>query len=471
MADVTSFKRPNNPYMTTPASHYCHPIKLFGRNYVVSTQNVLLAIIFSAILLRLLSAFLQGNIVTVLPGIYDQISYDSLARRLNTGYGFSFGEMHWPITAANEPTAHWSFLYTFYLAGIYALFGPEPLVARVLQTILVGGLQTYIIYRIGEKTFSKNIGLIASAISAFYIYFIYYSGALMTEPFYITAILYSLYIAMKIAGSPSKGQDLKLGIALGIAVGITILLRQVFLLFIPFLFLWIWITRFRRRLGVPIVSTALSLSLVVLFIIPISLYNQSRFGRFVLLNTNSGYAFFWGNHPIYGTHFIPILPPEMPSYQELIPEEVRHLDEAALDQELLGRGLQFVFDDPKRYVLLSLSRIPAYFMFWPSSDSSLISNISRVGSFGITFPFMLYGLILGVRRNRFEQGNHLLNLVASPAGLLLVFAFIYTGIHLLTWALIRYRLPVDAVLMPFAALALSDVFQRITGKTKFAEAN
>ncbi len=190
MADVTSFKRPNNPYRTTPASQCCHSIKLFGRNYVVSTQNVLLAIIFSAILLRLLSAFLQGNIVTVLPGIYDQISYDSLARRLITGYGFSFGEMHWPVTAANEPTAHWSFLYTFYLAGVYAFFGPEPLVARVLQTILVGGLQTYIIYRIGEKTFSKNIGLIASAISAFYIYFIYYSGALMTEPFYITAILY-----------------------------------------------------------------------------------------------------------------------------------------------------------------------------------------------------------------------------------------------------------------------------------------
>lgn len=46
----------------------------------------------------------------------------------------------------------------------------------------------------------------------------------------------------------------------------------------------------------------------------------------------------------------------------------------------------------------------------------------------------------------------------------MTFAFVYTGIHLLTWALIRYRLPVDAVLMPFAALAVSDVVQRITGK-------
>jgi hypothetical protein len=34
---------------------------------------------------------------------------------------------------------------------------------------------------------------------------------------------------------------------------------------------------------------------------------------------------------------------------------------------------------------------------------------------------------------------------------------IYTAIHLLSWALIRYRLPVDAVLLPFAAVGLAQV--------------
>ena len=122
---------------------------------------------------------------------------------------------------------------------------------------------------------------------------------------------------MQISESTNRKQDIKLGIALGIALAITILLRQVFLLFIPFLFLWIWIARFKQGLSLPFVSTLVSLSLVVLCILPFSLYNQSRFGRFVLLNTNSGYAFFWGNHPIYGTKFIPILPSE--TYRDLIP--------------------------------------------------------------------------------------------------------------------------------------------------------
>jgi 4-amino-4-deoxy-L-arabinose transferase-like glycosyltransferase len=457
--------------MATPVSQYRYSIKLFSRAYIVSVQSALFTIAVIAILLRLLSAFLQGNTVTELPGIYDQISYDSLARRVVDGYGFSFAQDHWPVTRAGEPTAHWSYLYTLYLATVYALFGPQPLIARLLQSAIVGGLQTYIIYRIGEKVFSKNIGLIAAGITAFYIYFVYYSGALMTEPFYITAILYSLYIAMQMADSTSKHENVKLGIALGFAIATTVLLRQVFLLFIPFLFLWIWITRFRRGRGFPIASTALSLSLIVLCIIPISIYNQSRFERFVLLNTNSGYAFYWGNHPIYGTRFIPILPREMGTYQDLIPEEVRHLNEAALDQELLQRGIQFVLDNPKRYMLLSISRIPAYFMFWPSSDSSLVSNISRVASFGVIFPFMLYGLILGGRKSSSEKGNYLINLLASPAGLLMIFALIYSVIHLLTWALIRYRLPVDAVLIPFAALGLSELFRRMMRKTTLTTMN
>jgi 4-amino-4-deoxy-L-arabinose transferase-like glycosyltransferase len=452
--------------MALHASQYS--VRLFNRQYTFSLQTTLLWVGFIAIVLRVLSALFQGNTVEVLPGIYDQISYDTLARRIVDGHGFSFAEEHWPVTRAGEPTAHWSFLYTLYLAGFYSLFGPQPLFARLAQAVIVGGLQTIILYRIGEKLFSRTIGVITAAIAALYAYFVYYSGALMTEPFYITAILFSLFIAMQIGENNDKSSEIKLGLSLGIALAAAVLLRQVYLLFIPFLISWIWIARIKRSHSLPVVSTLLSLSLVILSIFPISLYNYSRFGRFVLLNTNSGYAFFWGNHPIYGTRFIPILPKEMATYEELIPEEVRLLDEAALDQELLKRGIQFVLDDPGRYVLLSLSRIPTYFTFWPSSESGMVSNISRVASFGIALPFMLYGLFLAIRRNYSGKENRFLAFLISPVGLLLMFALVYTGVHLLTWALIRYRLPVDAVLFPFAALGASDLYSRVNRTGKFA---
>jgi 4-amino-4-deoxy-L-arabinose transferase-like glycosyltransferase len=417
----------------------------------------LTAIIFGSVLLRVVIAFFMGNAVVELPGIFDQVSYHNLAIRVLGGHGFTFGELWWPITRAGEPTAHWSFPYTLYLVGTYALFGVYPVVARILQAIIVGILHPYITYRIGEKTFGKTIGLIAAAVVSIYIYYIYYGAALMTEPFYITSILFSLFFAMQLADNRDKKQDIKFGLALGISLGLTVILRQVFLLFIPFLFLWMWIARFKLTRKLPIVSTVLSFTLIALFILPITLFNYSRFHRFVLVNTNSGYAFFWGNNPIYGTKFIPIL--STPEYQAMIPEEVRHLDEAALDSELLGRGIQFVVHDPKRYVLLSLSRIPPYFMFWYSPESSTLSNISRIGSFGIFLPFMLYGLFLGIKKT-----SSFWELLTSPQGLLILFALVYSGAHILTWTLIRYRLPVDAVLIPFAGLALYDIAQRLSVK-------
>jgi len=422
----------------------------------IKTQP-LLAIIFVSVILRVAVAFYMGNDVVELPGIFDQISYHNLALRVLGGHGFTFGEMWWPITRAGEPTAHWSFPYTLYLVGVYAVFGVYPLAARILQAIIVGILHPYITYRIGEKIFGRSIGFISAAVVSIYIYYVYYGAALMTEPFYITSILFSLFFSMQLADNTDKKQDVKLGLALGASVGLTVILRQVFLLFIPFLFLWIWIARFRLNRKLPLLSTVLSFILIFSFILPITFYNYQRFHRFVLVNTNSGYAFFWGNNPIYGTKFIPIL--STPEYQAMIPEEVRHLDEAALDSELLGRGIQFVAQDPKRYVLLSLSRIPVYFMFWSSPESSTLSNISRIGSFGIFLPFMLYGLFLGIKRT-----SSFWNLVTSPQGLLILFALVYSGAHILTWTLVRYRLPVDAVLIPFAGLALFDVFQRLSVK-------
>jgi 4-amino-4-deoxy-L-arabinose transferase-like glycosyltransferase len=415
-------------------------------------------ILVVSVLLRLAVAVSMGNRVVELPGVFDQISYHNLALRVVNGYGFSFGELWWPITPAEAPTAHWSFLYTFYLALIYALFGPYPLIARILQAIIVGILHPYIVYLIGEKLFSKHVGLVAAAITTVYVYFFYYGAALMTEPYYITAILFSLYFALQLSESTSSGRDKKLGIALGISIGIALLLRQVYLLFLPFLFVWIWTARIRRRRNVPIASMVLAIALMALLILPVSIYNYSRFGRVVLLNTNSGYAFFWGNHPVYGTKFISILPTK--TYQELIPVEVRHLNEADLDRELLRRGIQFVVDDPGRYLLLCVSRIPPYFMFWYSADSSLLSNISRIASFGVMLPFMVYGLVLALRKIT-ESYDRLLDRLTSPQALLMLFALVYSGVHILTWTLIRYRLPVDAVLLPFAALALVDLAQRI----------
>ncbi|MBE2224040.1 MAG: hypothetical protein IAF02_21050, partial [Anaerolineae bacterium] len=157
----------------------------------VQSRHILIGIIIVAVVLRVAAALYLGNQIVELPGTFDQISYHKLALRVLGGYGFSFGELWWPVTPANEPTAHWSFLYTFYLTAVYALFGSNPLAARVIQAIAAGILMPVLVFRVAKLIFSPNspasayesdfhkgtwIGLFAAGITAVYIYFIYYAA-------------------------------------------------------------------------------------------------------------------------------------------------------------------------------------------------------------------------------------------------------------------------------------------------------
>jgi 4-amino-4-deoxy-L-arabinose transferase-like glycosyltransferase len=429
------------------------------RSFKNNPGRILAVILVVSVLLRVAVAFYMGNTIAPLPGVADQESYHNLALRLLGGHGLTFGENWWPVTQAGEPTAHWSFLYTGYVTAVYAIFGPNPLVARLIQAIAVGLLMPWLAYRIGRRLFSPAsvpggayselgqgewIGLAAAGITAVYIYFFYYAAALMTESFYIVAILWVMDLSMALAQNRPAGW--RGWLLLGLALGVTVLLRQLFLLFIPFLLLWLWWAA-RPKLARLLAPLAITL----LLMLPWMVRNYIAFDQFVLLNTNSGYAFYWGNHPIYGTKFTPILPAEMGTYLELLPRDLleQGLNEAALDSALLKLALADIAADPGRYLLLSLSRIPPYFEFWPTADSGFVSNLSRVASFGLFLPFMLFGLGRTLLY-RFPDWRARL---ASPFTLVYLFALVYTGIHVLTWTLVRYRLPIDALLVQFAALA------------------
>jgi 4-amino-4-deoxy-L-arabinose transferase-like glycosyltransferase len=435
---------------------------------------ILLVIIGVSMLLRSAVAIYLGDQIEDIPGAADQISYHTLGLRLLEGEGFSFPVPWWPATRREAPTAHWSYLYTYYVTAVYGLFGEHPVVARLIQALLTGLLQPLLAYLLTNRLFGVVAGLTAAALTSVYTYFIYYGSTLMTEPFYITSILLSLYLAIFLVSelqnrsplpSPSSpSMDSKpawrvyvLVIALGLSLATTVLLRQVFMAFLPFLFLWMWWSLNRKHT----LTLLLPAVIVIAAILPFTIFNYSRFDRFVLLNTNAGFAFFWGNHPIHGTKFIPILPSDQ--YLSMLPSEFDHLDEAALDQALLRKGLEFVLEDPVRYILLSISRLPAFFTFWPTSDSGWVSNLSRMTSFGLLWPFMVYGLIVSVGALRRSSGR----ITTSPIMLLYLFVFFYTLIHLLSWALIRYRLPVDAVLLVFVGLAVADMYRRVEERFRF----
>lgn len=421
--------------------------------------RLLLGILAVGVCLRVASALYQGNTVEPLPGLHDQVSYDALARRVAAGEGFTFAVNWWPATRAGEPTAHWSYLYTLFLTLVYKLLAGNVLVARLIQAVGVGILHPWLAFRLARRMGGPDAGLAAALVAAVYSYFVYYGGALMTESFYIVAVLWVLDSALLIAAAaePSRSLWLRLGVATACAV----LLRQVFLLAVPFLFGWLVWTAVRRNRQSASRSwrgLAGSTAILLLALLPWTIRNQIAFGTFSLLNSSAGFALYWANHPLHGDRFVPILPADGPSYADLLPPEVLAMNEVQMERTLMRLALHDSAANPGRIARLSLSRMSEYFRFWPAGASMTGSDLIRLASFGLLFPFALAGIAIGCRRTSTARAQA--GLDRFSVEILLLFCALYTVIHLLSWTLIRYRLPVDAALAIFAAISLSAGFRR-----------
>jgi 4-amino-4-deoxy-L-arabinose transferase-like glycosyltransferase len=392
-------------------------------------QHPLFWILLVALVLRMAAALVLGNTVRGLSGAQDEITYSMLGHRFVQGFGLTFPENWYPWIKANTEQAYFSDAISYYLAAIYALFGYQPLAARVV-TGLISTASVGLIYLLGARLFGKTVGLVAAGIAAVYAYLIYYGVTLVTEPLFILALLVTMLITYSILDRPSLGKWLALGVTLALAV----LLRMAVIFFVMTLLVWLaWRVKQRRwQVLIPLV-------VIVLAIIPFTIQNYQMFGRFMLLEANFGHVFWNGNHPDSLGNFHPyrVFP---------IPPEVLALDnDVDITNELLRRGIQNVINDPGLFVMLTITRLREFFLFWPTAESDTLANLLRVFSFGLMWPFAVAGLWLSRR-----QWRDLLPIY--------IFMLMHTGVYAVTWTMVRYRVPLDAFLIPFAAVAGVQLF-------------
>jgi hypothetical protein len=422
--------------------------RIFNKSSVI-----LVAIILVAMGLRVAAALYLGDRVDTArqERAYDQVSYQALAISLLAGRGYSFEHDWYPgFTPAHTPTAHWSFLYPLYLVLVYVVGGVHPLAARLLQVVLVSILKTWLIYRLGRGIFNEKVGLAGAALSAVYVYFIFYDATLMTEPFFMCAVLAILLLGLRMTGlakdSPGRAIGWGWWALLGAVAGLASLLRQTVLFWLPVQLIWMeWVLSRRPPMeqnGIggrwkrPLLGSLLCLGVAGLLILPWAVRNYVVYGAFLPLNSNAGYALYSANHPDHGVNF-------MQSYGAPLPEDLlgTGLNEATWNTALTRRGLEFALQDPTRYFKLSLSKAAVQFRFWFDARTDPGSNWMRLLSFGVYLPFFIAGLALSLKDWR-------------RSVLIYLFVVIFNLLHILTWGGIRYRLPVDAALMPYAGLAL-----------------
>jgi 4-amino-4-deoxy-L-arabinose transferase-like glycosyltransferase len=413
----------------------------------ISPRQWLVLILILAFIVRAATALWLGDTMAVLDagGTHDQVSYDMLAHRVATGHGFTFPVAWYPWVRADTVTSYYSGTMVLHLAAIYKLFGYHPLIPRLLYTFL-GTIVVYLVYRLGKRLFGQPAGLVAAGLAAAYAYLILYSATLLTEIPFILFLLLSLNAAYDLI----EKNDLKHWVVLGLALAGTALFRMAVLPFVFVLLVWIFFSARHSDRPVHIWQCLIPLAIIALAVMPWTIRNYRLYGRFMLLESQFGHVLWNSNHPDQGISF-------RGAWVAPIPPEVLALSEPEITNELLIRGVQNILADPGRFALLTLSRVKFFFTFWPTADTGLINNAARVLSFGILWPFMLYGLYLSHRQWQ----------LCLPLYLFLV---IHLGIYLVSWVMIRYRVPADTVLLVFAGLALATIGQAIGRKLAPASA-
>lgn len=290
-------------------------------------------------------------------GLDDMYQYDMLARSLAAGNGY-----RWyaaadvvPIRPYLERVYGWDFEnqdlpengfltsfrapgYPAFLAGIYALSGPEDRIAaaRLVQAALgaaLAPLTAWLALRFGlAPRAARWAGL---ALALYPVLWMYPLG-LGSENLFLLLVVLGLIALLGSAQNPQSRSAILP--ALTLAAGV--LTRGVLAAFLPFAVYWL----FRQR-GWRHAAVLLGVSLAAL--VPWSLRNTWLNGRPSFVETSAGYNMFVGYHPqgdggfVAGIASIPL----------------RFIDDGERDRWSMDQALQFIRADPSLVPQRALNRL------------------------------------------------------------------------------------------------------------------
>ena len=313
-----------------------------------------------ALVLRLIPVILARGLGI---GLDDMFQYDMLARSLAEGNGFrwyaqadlnqlaSFVDFDLTSVKDYDPslgiaTSFRAPLYPAFLAIVYFVSGTEFsrfFAARLAQVIFLGAPLAPLTYLVSKKLFpdKERAAEISAWIVAAYPMLLVYPLGLGTEnPFFIL-LLVSFFFLLSTMEKPTTSNF----VFSGFFLGLTALTRSVILPFAGLAILWIWFS-LNKKHGAILVAIALALT-VTPWVVRNSLLHHKLTG----IETSMGYNLYLGYHPQGNGSFI--FGPSL----ELIPI----LDDAERDRVGTQLALEFIKEQPERFVPLAVNRLS---FFW-----------------------------------------------------------------------------------------------------------
>jgi hypothetical protein len=189
------------------------------------------------------------------------------------------------------PTAYWPVGYPAFLAGIFTIFGPSLLAARIANLVLAS-ISFWLLYRVAQRSFGDElVARLTVLFLALYPNNAAYVPLLLTETLYTFLLLAASVVLL---GGKSWVQ---VGVA-GLILGLATLVKSQTLLLIPvlavlaFMRQWSW-----KAFADAAIRGAGVLGVAMLVLTPWTLRNYSVFGAFIPVSTNGGMTLLTGNNP------------------------------------------------------------------------------------------------------------------------------------------------------------------------------
>jgi hypothetical protein len=320
-----------------------------------------------ALVLRLIPVILARGMGI---GLDDMFQYDMLARSLAGGHGFRWyaeadlnqlaSFVDFDLTSVKDydprlgiPTSFRAPLYPAFLAIVYFFSGTEFsrfFAARIAQAIFLGAPLAPLTYLVAKQLFPSNdenrtknekAARISAWIVASYPMLLVYPLGLGTENPFFVLLLVSVFCLLSTIDKPTAPNFLLSGLFLGL----TALTRSVILPFAGLAILWVWFSLKQKR-GAVLIAVALTLTIT-----PWMIRNTLLHQKLTTIETSMGYNLYLGYHPQGNGSFV--FGPSL----DLLPI----LDDAERDKVGTQQAVEFIKDEPERFIPLAVNRLGYFF--------------------------------------------------------------------------------------------------------------
>ncbi len=212
----------------------------------------------------------------------DDVQFNNLAQRLARGEGY--------VGDSGRPTSFRAPGWPFFLAVVYAVFGPSYPLVYVLQCVL-GALACVLTYLLARELLSEGMARLSGCLAAVYLPHAWFATGFNSENLFVPLLILGVWLFVRHLKRPSIGLLALSGLVLGYAT----LTRPFALLLWPLL-LGVLAVAWRRERQPLVVPALLFTAAFAACIVPWVVRNERAHGRFVLIATNGGSTFYGGNN-------------------------------------------------------------------------------------------------------------------------------------------------------------------------------